>query len=434
MTAPRRPLMPDETVERLVHLAQQAPGEHLTVQEWAGLHRLEHTLLQGARMNGARMNGARGRPAPIWLRRIAVAGVLGAVIAGFALRLREHTLTFEVTNATVSGDGYISAGGLDASVRFSDHSDFGAEPGTRLRVSHLDLHGARVMLEGGLLHARIRPQPGATWTLDAGPYVVHVTGTEFDLAWRVEEQTLDLRLIKGSVTVDGPLANGGLKMVAGQHLIANAMDGSLSIVNGFGAKPAGEAPLPATPPASVKTAVAPTVEQVPLTSPSRAPAATTSARTGEQAWAARVARGDFAAVIDDAERRGIERSLTEGSPVDLAALADAARYARRPDLARRALTAERARFPATVQARDAAFFLGGLTESQKDDGAALDWYEVYQRESPQGAYASQALGRKMMLLERTRDADGARRTAIEYLQRFAGGPYAPAARKLLPQQ
>jgi TolA-binding protein len=424
MTARRRLLMPDQTVERLVHLARQAPVEHLTAKEWAGLHRLERTLLAGG----------RGRRAQVWIRWIAVAAVLGASIAALALRLRERALTFEVTNATVNDGGYISAGGLDASVRFSDRSELGAVPGTRLRVSHLDVHGARVMLEGGLLHVRIRPVPRAAWTLDAGPYIVHVTGTEFDLAWRVDEQTLDLRLIEGSVTVDGPLANGGLKMVAGQHLVANATDGSLSIVNGLGAKkaPANDAPQAATPPTGITTAWIAAVGPPPLTSQSRAPAATASARAGEQTWAARVARGDFAAVIDDAERRGLDRSLAEGSPVDLAALADAARYARRPDLARRALTAQRARFPAAVQARDAAFFLGGLTESQKDDGAAVEWYDVYLRESPQGAYASQAMGRKMMLLERTRDADGARRTAVEYLQRFASGPYAPAARKLLP--
>ena len=423
MTARRRPLMPDQTVERLVHLARQAPAEQLTAREWAGLHRLERTLLAGG----------RGRRAQVWVRWTAVAAVLFASIATLALRLRERALTFEVTNATVSDGGYISAGGLDASVRFSDRSELGAVSGTRLRVSHLDVHGARVMLEGGLLHVRIRPVPRAAWTLDAGPYIVHVTGTEFDLAWRVDEQTLDLRLIEGSVTVDGPLANGGLKMVAGQHLVANATDGSLSIVNGLGTKAAAnEAPLAATPPTGVSTVWTAAVGPPPLTSPSRALAAAASARAGEQTWAARVARGDFAAVIDDAERRGLERSLAEGSPVDLAALADAARYARRPDLARRALTAQRARFPAAVQARDAAFFLGGLTESQKDDGAAVEWYDVYLRESPQGAYASQALGRKMMLLERTRDADGARRTAVEYLQRFASGPYAPAARKLLP--
>ncbi len=34
----------DETVERLVELAREAPAKHLTPQEWAGLHRLERAL------------------------------------------------------------------------------------------------------------------------------------------------------------------------------------------------------------------------------------------------------------------------------------------------------------------------------------------------------------------------------------------------------
>jgi len=436
MTDRTHPLPADERVERLVHLARQAPAEHLTPREWAGLHRLERTLLEGTHR----------RRTPVWVRWIALASILGAIVAGLSLRLRERALTFEVMNATVSDGGYILARGLDASVRFSDRSELGADPGTRLRVSRLEAHGARVMLEGGLLHVRIRPEPRATWTLDAGPYIVHVTGTEFDLAWRVDEQTLDLRLVKGSVTVDGPLANGGLKMVAGEHLVANAADGSLSIVNGLDpeARATGRAPTSSastrfSPMATGSASAAdegPLIPQArthPLTPRADAPAAgaVAGAHAGEQDWAARVARGDFASVIEDAEHRGLERSLAKGSPVDLAALADAARYARRPDLARRALTTARVRFPTAVQARDAAFFLGGLTEAQQDAPAAVGWYDVYLSESPEGAYASQALGRKMVLLEKTQRPDGAMRAANEYLRRFGEGPYAPAARRLL---
>ena len=65
---------------------------------------------------------------------------------------------------------------------------------------------------------------------------------------------------------------------------------------------------------------------------------------------------------------------------------------------------------------------------------AVDWYDVYLREGPEGAYASQALGRKMVLVERTRSIESALLVAIQYLQRFGDGPYAPAARKLLQVQ
>jgi TolA-binding protein len=139
-------------------------------------------------------------------------------------------------------------------------------------------------------------------------------------------------------------------------------------------------------------------------------------------------------VLADADRRGIDRVLTESTATELAALADAARYARRQEVARRALTAQRARYPGSMQARDAAFFLGGLAEGQKDDPVSLEWYDVYLGESPNGAYAPQALGRKMMLLQRLRGPASARAVATEYLARFPEGPYAGSANKLLSMQ
>jgi len=101
------------------------------------------------------------------------------------------------------------------------------------------------------------------------------------------------------------------------------------------------------------------------------------------------------------------------------------------DAARRALLAERSRVPQSLQARDAAFFLGGLAESSGDDGAALSWYETYLGESPSGTYAPQALGRKMMIARRVRGIRDARAVAAEYLRRFGEGPYAPSARAIL---
>jgi TolA-binding protein len=157
-------------------------------------------------------------------------------------------------------------------------------------------------------------------------------------------------------------------------------------------------------------------------------------RAEAQSWGARVANGDFDGVIADADRRGIDKALAESAVIDLAALADAARYARRQDLALRALMAQRTRYPGSLQARDAAFFLGGLAEGQKSDGASLEWYDVYLRESANGVYASQALGRKMMLVQRLRGSDSARPIAAEYVARFPDGPYAASANKLLQAQ
>jgi TolA-binding protein len=124
----------------------------------------------------------------------------------------------------------------------------------------------------------------------------------------------------------------------------------------------------------------------------------------------------------------LDRTLTGGSLEDLGALADAARYAGRSAVAKRVLLAERQRFAGSGPARDAAFFLGRIAEDS--GGGAIEWYERYVAESPRGPYASQAFGRKMMLLHKQRGAMAAKPVASEYLKRYPNGPYAAAARKI----
>jgi TolA-binding protein len=124
--------------------------------------------------------------------------------------------------------------------------------------------------------------------------------------------------------------------------------------------------------------------------------------------------------------------MAHASGEDLAALADAARYRRRNDVAREALLAERLRFPKSERASEAAFLLGRLEESKWDDnGRALEWYDVYLKEAPSGAYSSEALGRKMTATQRLEGAAAARQIADEYIRRFPRGTYAGAARALL---
>ena len=354
----------------------------------------------------------------------------------FVFAGRNRPLTYDVANAAVSEGGYVATAAVEAYLRFSDRSEIEVAPATSVRVSSLEVHGARVMLEGGLLHVRIRPERRTSWTLDAGPYVVHVTGTEFNLAWRVEEQVLDLRLRKGSVIVEGPLADAGVRVSAGQHLVANRNAGTLSLVDELSSPPprARSRRRPRSRPRARIQRPCPRRPTLPRARDRTNPGPTAKTRAEAPSWGARVAHGDFEGVVADAERRGLERALTESTAADLAALADAARYARRQDVARRALSAQRARYPGSTQAHDAAFFLGGLAEGQKADSASLDWYDVYLGESPDGAYASQALGRKMMLLQRLRGPQGARAVADEYLARFPEGPYAGSARKLLSAQ
>jgi TolA-binding protein len=148
-------------------------------------------------------------------------------------------------------------------------------------------------------------------------------------------------------------------------------------------------------------------------------------------WSDLIAKGDFFAIVQDAERRGLDVTLARGSALDLITLADAARYTRKHETARQALLALRARFAGSDRAKDAAFFLGRLSEvGPASSDAALTWYDTYLAEAGRGPYASEALGRKLTLLVRV-DREQARKAARTYLQRFPQGNQADLARSVV---
>lgn len=436
----------DEGLERLVALSREAlPGEG-SAREEVGLARLQRRVILGIR-----------EPRPHrrrWTLGVLVVAGAVALIATTSLPQRSDGITFRVEGGTVSDSGYIRQTDGAASVHFSEGTELALAPGSRARVTNLDARGARVLLESGSARVHVTPRPHARWSVDAGPYTIRVTGTAFDVAWAGGDEVLDLALHNGSVVVNGPLAAQGIVMEPGQHLVANVKAGVIRLdrrrpgpalpehaAGDVGAAPGG--PVAAGPDEQAP-------EEMPEgpASPSglhvRRPSAhrnvgrlvvdpAASARTAGSMWAAQLSRGEFEAVVAAAERRGIERTLDEAPGEDLAALADAARYARRTQLAERALLAELRRFPRSA-GRDAAFFLGGLAEERTGAtgaSAALDWYDRYLRQSPGGNYASQALGRKMAMEERLGRREATRDVASDYLARFPSGPYAERARALL---
>jgi hypothetical protein len=347
----------------------------------------------------------------------AAVTVLGIGLGSF-LATRTHDITYQVVNgAMVDGDHVVA--GSDTQIRFSDGSELRLDPGSDTHIRALDEHGGRVSIDEGTARVAIAKRPGAAWTVAAGPYTVQVTGTAFSVQWSKKEQAFEIAMVSGSVIVSGPLVGSGMTLRAGQRIRTGLVNGKLELDTTDGVR------------AKASSATSPPLDLDALTPGAMdAPPAPGSAGLpgGALDWSRRAAQGEFAAVIEAAERRGLENTLTTASLADLAALADSARYARRGSLAKRVLLAERKRFPASAAARDAAFFLGRLAE---DDGSgALEWYDRYLSDSPRGTYASQALGRKMMLVYQQRGLANARAIADDYLARFPSGPYAAAARRI----
>ena len=82
--------------------------------------------------------------------------------------------------------------------------------------------------------------------------------------------------------------------------------------------------------------------------------------------------GAFERIVEEAEHVGLAATLKQRSAEDLLVLADAARYLRRPELAR-AVLIELSTGPASQVSAVAAYRMGQLTEAV-DPLAADRWY------------------------------------------------------------
>jgi hypothetical protein len=406
-----------EELERLAELARS--GGRGAVGE--GAQRLQRAHFM-ARVDALLEAEARPRRrALVWAPAFAVAAA-ALVFLAFGHTMR--SLSFEVQGAPRDG-GYVrAANDQPATVTFSDRTTVLGAPGSRLRVEETNDRGARVLVERGRVDAQVVHRGSTAWTFVAGPFEVAVTGTRFSLEWEPERETLELSLLEGSVLVRGATGSGPWTVRAGQRFHGDVQHASMLVSESLPTKeapPAVSAPpvTPSVPSASVD----------PAASSESAPAAPVHSAAGRsEGWDARIARGEFAEIVKEAEARGTAACLASCSAGDLRALSDAARYTGNGELAEQSLLALRKRFSSGA-GRDAAFLLGRLYEPR--GASALTWYDTYLREAPGGAFAAEALAGKMRVVRRLSGAHAAAPIAREYLQRFPKGVSANTAREIL---
>jgi len=368
----------------------------------------------------------------------AILGVLAtSAAAGVVLRHRAASapLSYVIVNQSSSDDRSLDVvGGPPQTVRFSDGTEVRVDQGTHARIRFVTKHGAELAMSRGALHAAVIHSATSEWRFDAGPFVVHVTGTAFALSWDPDLDRFDLRLEHGSVTVNSPVVNAPIPVRTGQWLTIRPRSNEVFIRDLATTTVNAEADPRRDSEREPEVArVEPASErQGPASSASsEAPAPAKGARETGHSWAQDLLDGKADRIVDDALRRGLDSCFAESSPSELSALADAARYTRRNDVARRALLAERRRFTGTPTAVGAALLLGRLAEAEQNDSQALNWFDTYLAEAPDGAHASEALGREMAIAARHSAGAAALVIAQEYLGKFPDGTYSSAARAIL---
>ena len=402
----------------------------------------EAELNQGWQRLASRLADEQILESPISLRprfswgKWALAGATALVLGIAAYRLPLHPsdrpLHYVVEGTTVEPAETITATSA-ARVLFSDQSRLGIEPSAKIRVLGTDAHGAQVAIADGSIDVFVQPNKHSSWRFEAGPFSILVKGTTFRVGFEAAKGRLDLHMKTGVVEVRSPREDRVLTLRAGESLeLFASPPREAPIATAVHVPATAPIPTPAEPPQASRIAA----KHAAHGAPGRLAMHDEALVSHPVPWSDLIARGDFSAIVQDAERRGMDVTLAQGSALDLITLADAARYTRKHETARQALLALRARFAGSDRAKDAAFFLGRLSEvGAASSDAALTWYDTYLAEAGRGPFASEALGRKLTLLVRT-DQELARKAARTYLQRFPQGNQAELARSVveLPEE
>lgn len=364
-----------------------------------------------------------------WLVPIAaVAVTLGLLV----LKVRHApTGMTEIAGDAALGEGRwmrVSEDG-PTTLRFGDGTRLELERGSTGRLGRASASETRLTLENGGLHAWVQPAKltGRSWMFEAGPYDVHIVGTELTVIWSAENSRLIVDVAHGRVHVQGGMLEGdGVSLGAGDHLDVDAKRVELRRANASVSRDA-------TPPrvASPAGPLAPKVDSRAMQA-APTPSVKSSTRNAESdgadEWKALARAGNYSDALKAAERAGFDDLIERLPATDLALLADAARLSGDSEKARRALGTLRRRFPGNDAASMAAFRLGRLALGERDYAEAVRWFRVYLAEAPSGNLADEAMGRLIEAQSRAGDRSGAQASARDYLKRFPHGAYESLAR------
>ena len=137
------------------------------------------TILNGARNRFAEKLHGIDSPAPSMWRRVVPPVSLLAVAAAVAFVFwPQDPLGVQLRGENGEVE-FVDAREVERVMDFSDGSEVRVRPDSRLRLLGVTPNGAQVALERGSAHVSVVHQQKTKWVFSAGPYRVHVIGTQF---------------------------------------------------------------------------------------------------------------------------------------------------------------------------------------------------------------------------------------------------------------
>ncbi len=329
------------------------------------------------------------------------------------------TLEFSIDGVEVGANKPIEAGAQPQLLAVSDSTRIELATHSSMFVDEIRSNGATVVLDHGQISLAVHHEDDTSWQVEAGPWTVHVTGTQFVVAWEPSAEHFRVAVSEGSVRVEGP--DGEIaKLRAGDELIRATIEAETltKLTNsGVATVEPGNAPQP-----SIET-IPPELDSKP------SPVKPTPAARG---WAHYFNDADYQGAWDALSgQAGIHSEAERVNAKTMLDLADVARFTKHGSDTRKLLERLRVRFPNSTEASEAAFTLGRLAADGGSQAKAAVWFERYLDERPNGSFAGDALGRLMDCYDALGQGDGAKSTAERYLAGHPNGPHAAKAEKIL---
>lgn len=357
-------------------------------------------------------------------------GGLAAAACAFAILLamperneRElagELLEFQLDGAELSAKQMVLTGEQSRLLAVSDNTRIELAPHGSMYVEEIRSNGATVVLERGEVSLAVHHEDDTSWRVAAGPWTVHVTGTQFVVAWEPSAEHFRVAVTEGSVRVEGPEGDVAL-LDAGEEMVRARGKATLE------PETLGDNQLATLEPELDEPE---TLEQA----GAHPPFPMKPSKSGVRRWDRHFADAEYQAAWDVlADQPGgihgeAERVDDPGTMLDLA---DVARFTKHASDTRKLLERLRERFPDSNEAGEAAFVLGRIAADGGSQAKAAVWFERYLDERPNGSFAGDALGRLIDCYDALGQAANAESAAERYLASHPKGPHAAKAEKIL---
>jgi hypothetical protein len=148
-------------------------------------------------------------------------------LAVFTLQIAAREVSWTVDGRAAREGAYISPVSQDATVRFSEGTEFTVQQGSRLRVAEAGKKTVKAVLEVGASRIRVASGSPVSWKIEAGPFSVSPGAVASLMVEWLADELLRVSIFEGETSLLG--TPSPLSLHAGQQVSANARDGSVEV-------------------------------------------------------------------------------------------------------------------------------------------------------------------------------------------------------------